>query len=292
VSRDRGEALSLALEIEDTTPWEPKAAETPAFERRRQIVVVDQAPQVDGAPLVLAFPSPFGEGSGRGFVATLSVQRQKSRPSEADLARCRAEITGTAAAAKRGAAPVDGVAAAALTLRTTLANLDLAHHHRASLVFLAGTVEAPLALDLSLIADDPTLAAWIATTGAAGTKDAGQAELGWKLEKSAFAILAKGLDGDGLPPQLMALMAHHAGEAGLLPGAMSTLLPRCNDRAALQRAIVQENLDALDSTDPSSRVRAFDWLKLRGQAPKGYDPLAPKADRRKALAPREEVQGR
>ena len=39
----------------------------------------------------------------------------------------------------------------------------------------------------------------------------------------------------------------------------------------------------LSSADPAARVRAFDWLRSRGQAPGGYAPTADRASRRAAL---------
>ena len=48
--------------------------------------------------------------------------------------------------------------------------------------------------------------------------------------------------------------------------------------------MIVENRIYLEDNSPASRVRAYDWLKARGAAPKGFDPLANPRDRREALA--------
>jgi hypothetical protein len=54
-------------------------------------------------------------------------------------------------------------------------------------------------------------------------------------------------------------------------------------RAELAVRLWNENRILLEDASPASRVRAFDWLALRGLAPAGFDPLAPLAERRAAL---------
>jgi hypothetical protein len=39
----------------------------------------------------------------------------------------------------------------------------------------------------------------------------------------------------------------------------------------------------LADMSPSARVRAYEWLVAQGQAPAGYDPLAPAQERRRVL---------
>ena len=38
------------------------------------------------------------------------------------------------------------------------------------------------------------------------------------------------------------------------------------------------------AAEPEARLRAYDWLVRRDAAPPGYDPLAPRKERRLALA--------
>ena len=60
-------------------------------------------------------------------------------------------------------------------------------------------------------------------------------------------------------------------------------LNRSSDRATFEEAILLENRSFLSSSDPAARVRAFDWLQPKGEAPEGYDPLASREARREAL---------
>jgi hypothetical protein len=47
--------------------------------------------------------------------------------------------------------------------------------------------------------------------------------------------------------------------------------------------VIAENLSYLEDASPSARVRAYDWLRTRGRAPAGYDPLGTIKERRNAL---------
>jgi hypothetical protein len=54
-------------------------------------------------------------------------------------------------------------------------------------------------------------------------------------------------------------------------------------RAEFENRIMAENIIFLEDNSPASRVRAYDWLKARGKAPAGFDPLGPARERRIAL---------
>jgi hypothetical protein len=151
-------------------------------------------------------------------------------------------------------------------------------------VFLAGAVDARLALDLSLVADDAVLTAWVRAADPGGVAWAPGGDPGWVLERSAYALLAERLDADELSVELRAVLTEHAGEAARFPGAIAAMLQKCRSRDQLLAALVAENREALDAADPASRVRAFDWLVARKLAPPGFDPLAARAARRAALA--------
>jgi hypothetical protein len=160
-------------------------------------------------------------------------------------------------------------------------------------VFLAGTAaHAPLALDLALSADVPTLAAWAeqvaAATGqglaAAVPEDAlDRPDLGWLLERTALALLAGRLDRGQQSAADRGMLTRHTGEVGMFPGALANILDRVESDEQFRAAVVNENLAFLESADPATRVRAYDWLRGRGVEPPAYDPLADRRARRDAL---------
>ncbi len=80
----------------------------------------------------------------------------------------------------------------------------------------------------------------------------------------------------------MGLLLRHAGEAARVEGLLAELLESCSSSAELQARLLEENLYALEDSSPAARVRAYDWLALRGGQPPGYDPLAGREARRAA----------
>jgi hypothetical protein len=155
---------------------------------------------------------------------------------------------------------------------------------------------APLALDLALSGPADVLAKWTeritAGVNAAGIERiAGdRAGLAWISERTAYELLADGLERDELPIELLGMLARHAGEAGCFPGTLAEVLARARDGDDFEQLLLAENNDFLEAAEPGARVRAFDWLAARGQAPEGFEPFAPREERRRALARRAEQQ--
>ncbi len=79
-------------------------------------------------------------------------------------------------------------------------------------------------------------------------------------------------------------MLRHAGELGHYPGLLNDVLIDSTNQGELTASLVRENRLFLEDRNPAARVRAFDWLEAREAAPAGYDPLAPRDERRAALA--------
>ena len=73
---------------------------------------------------------------------------------------------------------------------------------------------------------------------------------------------------------LQAVLTDFAGEAGRHTGAMEDISRKLSGRADLESRMIAENRIYLEDSSPASRVRAFDWLQMRGQAPANFDPLA------------------
>ena len=177
---------------------------------------------------------------------------------------------------------------------------------RASLVYLAGQTKAHLCEDVALVADDATLAALVAqaravlappapattawTPGAVATSaqamPTGPADLdavGWTLDKATFVLLGQLVANNKLPTELAGVLSTHMGEAGRHPSSFEEVGRAAAGRADFDNRLVAENLIYLEDSSPSARVRAFDWLRGRGKAPAGYDPLGEPRDRRAAL---------
>jgi len=79
-----------------------------------------------------------------------------------------------------------------------------------------------------------------------------------------------------------------AGELGRYPDMVLEVLAASTAPADLEQRFLAENLIFLEDAHPAARVRAYDWLRARGAAPAGYDPLATREERRSALASLEE----
>jgi hypothetical protein len=80
------------------------------------------------------------------------------------------------------------------------------------------------------------------------------------------------------------VLLRRAGECARWPDTIEDGLRRSRDAEALEAHFARENRIFLEDSAPGTRVRAYDWLASRGLAPKGFDPLAPEADRRRVIA--------
>lgn len=191
-------------------------------------------------------------------------------------------------AAEQRAARVEERETRAKERRNALEALALAENRRAALVFLAGATRATFCGDLALVADDAALVELVDTlTRGAGANAAlavDETALGWHLERGAWSFLLAKLDAEGaVPAELRGLALRRAGEVARSSGAIEDLLATCKSAAEFDARLVEENLAYLEDVHPEGRVRAFDWLAARGIEPKGYDPLASREARAKAL---------
>jgi hypothetical protein len=168
---------------------------------------------------------------------------------------------------------------------------------RAALVFLAAQTSAHICEDTALVADDAMLeklATTIAQQAAAATDPHTTTALSWLLDRAAFNLLVQsdspggGSPGNSaagapLPPELKAVLTVYAGEPARHSGSLDDIAHQSTSRQDLENRLTAENLVFLTDSSPASRVRAFDWLKARGLAPGGFDPLGPGKQRREAL---------
>lgn len=292
---DDGSETTLALAFEDIglerAPFSDDDEQSRSV-HKREIVLLEDVPAVDGAPIAIAIPSLQDPSGERAYVVDVSFRTPTSGDPAFESAKehCIADLSNAGEKARVGGMSLEDAERSARSIARGLRALDLARNHRPALAFLAGqSANAPLALDLALSGDDATLAAWARRVedadASAPVKDDSEAtsELGWLLERTAYSLLAGRLDRDELSIELRGMLARHAGEAGQFPGLLTGLLGRAPDRGTFVQMIHDENVGFLEAPDPAARVRAFDWLRARGDAPEGYDPLADLDARRDAL---------
>jgi hypothetical protein len=84
-------------------------------------------------------------------------------------------------------------------------------------------------------------------------------------------------------PAETSLMLRHAGELGRFPTLIEDALAASNSCEQFSARLAYENQVFLSDASPAARVRAYDWLVVRGLAPVGYNPLGTRSVRRKAL---------
>ncbi|RKY20477.1 MAG: hypothetical protein DRQ55_07530 [Planctomycetota bacterium] len=116
-------------------------------------------------------------------------------------------------------------------------------------------------------------------------------ELAWLCEQESLTAAARRVESEVDEPVLEALLLRHTGEVGRNLPLVLGLLDAADGLSDLRARLLAENLLYLDDTSPASRVRAFDWLLLRGLHPQDYNPLGSRVERRAALARHVEAAG-
>ncbi len=309
-------ALELALVLEGLAA-EPRTASDVADEprrppaapaERRERLVLDVEADDLARPLVLLLPAPRERLPGA--VLALELRLLRAAPASADDAvapeaalelaasrqAARASLEEARARARRAAAPLEA-GVFRLERSSALDALARRRPHRSALVFLADATGAGFAGELALVADDETLAAFqddVRERLASAGPELDQAErLGWFLDACAYAWLARRLDDPARAPEpeLVALLLRQAGELGRHPDLVLEALAGCAGAADARARFAAENRIFLEDASPAARVRAYDWLRERGAAPAGYDPLGSREERRAALAAAEEEDG-
>jgi len=256
----------------------------------REYGLLDLAPVLDGAPLVFEILRPPGEPKA---LPLCWVVELVSAPADAQLharahERMLAETAANARSARTRRAHLARAEEHGREMQNALAALRGLSQARPALVFLASATGAGLAGDLTLLVDDAALERFVkevldSVPDAQAAAQEG-ATLGFVLESRAWAFLTRDMDEQPLAPEMLGLLVAHGGELARSVGAVEDVLAGAKDLPALQARIVQENRDALEDASAAVRVRARDWLAARSLAPRGYDPLASLAERRKALA--------
>lgn len=237
----------------------------------------------EGGAVAFAVPSPF---VGRA-AAVVFLVRVEDAPGAAERLAHRAAVERTVeelAAPRRHEAPPPAPLPLWPGAREALAGLRRDGQQRSALAYLSGRAAAAVAEEVALTGADETVDR-LARSVVGELEEAGLPVFGerlaWLLERTAYATLVEeARGGDGVSE---AVLIRHAGELGRSPGVLLHAVRRARNQQDLDRVLSEENLAALGDLDPSARVRAYDWLASRGEAPEGYDPLAARDARRAAL---------
>jgi hypothetical protein len=301
VARGRGASagdVTVALVLEDLAPekqpqGEPAPPAAPAARKivRRESIVLEDRPAIDGDALALVFPSPFAGGDGAAFVARIAVANAPSEAAALErhaamVAGCKRDIEAAEASTAQRAQFVGATEAQRRRLASALAGLQSPDHRRAALVLLGDATEANMCADLALAADDATLDALVANLAQEELEselERGPGPLGWKLERAAIALCAERRSQGPIAADLAGLLVRHTGAVGRSSGGLEDLLATADDMAAMHERLLAENRVYLEDSNLAARVCAFDWLAARNLAPRGFDPFASLAERRAAL---------
>jgi hypothetical protein len=157
---------------------------------------------------------------------------------------------------------------------------------RNALLAVSAEVRGEVSSEAALLLEDNALtasSAHIAEALAAAPAEADTSYLGWVVDRALLAGLAKLASGGEFPPAVAAMLSARFGEAGRDPGSLGELAAASGSRADFETRVRAENLILLDDASPAARVRAFEWLSSRNDAPQGYNPLGSSAGRRAAI---------
>ena len=171
-------------------------------------------------------------------------------------------------------------------LATALAPSGRPSDARGALLAVSAEVRGEVSSEAALLMDENAVAAssaQIAEALAAAPAEADTDYLGWVVDRTLLAGLAKLASGGEFPPAVAAMLSARFGEAGRDPGALGELAAASPSRADFETRVRAENLILLDDASPASRVRAFEWLSGRNEAPQSYNPLGDPAERRAAV---------
>lgn len=283
VGRSRADgSIAVALVLEDVvaprgTNEDEEDRRPPSPELRRESILLEDAPRI-GEPLSIELPRPFRGGQAEALVLELELSAGADRE---DLERCLADARAAELRAGERTAWIGSSEARGREIEAAWKALESRTRRRAALVLLAARSGAELCGDLALSADDEALGACVEAIGGGTQPDS--LDLGWSLERGAALFLASRAAERPLDPELEAAVLRRAGELGRSPAALADLAERSADLDEFRARIVDENRVLLEDSKPGARVRAYDWLAARGLAPRGYDPLGTREERRAAL---------
>jgi hypothetical protein len=278
-----GKSSQPIREVRRVVPVEP-----PVFQR--ELAVVDLSPlSAGGERAAVIIPIHFADSDTTAIAAIVTLLPAAATPEHvAAASRCADDLQRSSDAVANSPRQLTVVNPAWSRYRVALDALTESARRRAAMVYLASQTDAPLCRDVALAADDSTLDRLSADIRRAVAKpaagpDPSGAELGWTLDRLTFKMIAGMMNDSKLPLELSAIIANAAGQPGRDAGSIEEVSHSLATRAQFNTRLQAENLIALEDSSMTARVRAFDWLAARGEAPPGYDPLGSRKDRRAAL---------
>lgn len=302
VTRDTRGRIEVTLVLEgpiDVANEESTESSGSAAERVsvRESILLEDAPAVDGEPLVLLFPSNLSESGA--FAAVISA---KSAPSDEAgavehrqrFATALANIGEVGESARARARDIGRREAWLNRVASARRALENPEGRRAALVFIATSTNAVLFEDAvySASAEELEMLAQIALDATRGDGQAtldDEAALGWVLDARLYLRFAALVAEEKLPLEFAGVLLRQTGECGRWSDTIEACVRASKNGEDVRREFARENRIFLEDSAPGSRVRAFDWLSARGLAPKGFDPLSSAADRRRVLAALDEA---
>jgi hypothetical protein len=260
---------------------EPDRTEILQTERVDWQVTLDDEPTILG----LVVPSPFPAAHGEALLAIIELLPPPEPGTEHDaawqraLATCREDL---ALAENRPAPPDPEAANLTLALSALLSPGD----HRGALVYLADETGTRFAGDIALAGGDEIIEQ-ISSDFIESWTGPGEVELksalAAALARSTYRAVASRATDNELSSVVRGIVLMYAGEAGRHPALLRDILETSFSSEQMTERVLAANIDFLQSSSPSSRVRAYDWLVGREIILEGYDPLADRAERRAAL---------
>ncbi len=166
---------------------------------------------------------------------------------------------------------------------------------RDALRYLCRATGARVASDLILSAPERSIRAVaeevhyaILQRTATSGKAPDRAAIGWTIERIGLGrLIARFREfedaGEPAPAEWIGVLVRHAGELGRDPESFEALVHEATSLEDLHTRITTENHYFLEDVSPAARIRAFDWLTMRGVDLGGFDPLGSPAERRAAL---------
>jgi hypothetical protein len=290
-TKSTNDPVEMTLELAQDT----SASTTQPSIAKSETAVFDRPVEGGHDQMEIVIPMTFSDSPARALIALIDLTPSATLTL---LAKCHADLQSSAEAEAKqpNVEAVEGSAWSGYdsALKALWEPVD----RRAALVFLASQTSAHICEDTALVADDAMLqklSNTVAQRAAVSTEPHTGAALSWLLDHAAFELLvlsdAPGNNSSGaaaaaatpLPPELRAVLTVYAGEPARHSGSLDEIAQQSTSRQDLENRLTAENLVFLTDSSPASRVRAFDWLKARGLAPAGFDPLGTGKERRQAL---------
>ncbi len=305
---DDGKQVKLGLSVQDYIPPQasfelgdvpplangsaPAGKQPPALTREMVILRMPWPEKPERFAIVVPLRLDAGPSQPQALAIVIDLAPGSDDPDHQQLlaAAEKAVRDSIAETASPPGAPGMGVSTDT-AINAALATLSDLPRRRAALAFVCGQVDAFLCEMAALSADEDALGKLIATLQKALADAPPLAvdqslppeTVSWILDRATFQWLAR-MRADGhLPPEMAAVLESFAGEAARQSSSLDELTGHMATRQEFQVHLTSENLVFLEDPSPGARVRAYDWLKRRAEAPAGYDPLAPVRERRMAL---------